>query len=111
MTGSRYLLNTNAIIALLAGNQTIVDLVANAAWVGISIISQLEFLAFERLSSADQDLFTAFLQRVEVVSLAQEDVDLLDKVIELRKTSGLKLPDAIIAASAWLNSASLNHCG
>lgn len=107
MSGDRYLLDTNAIIALLSGNQTLVDLTASATWLGISIISQLEFLAFENLSSADQDLFEVFLQRVEVVDLSQQNVALLDKVIELRKTSRLKLPDAIIAASALLNSASL----
>ena len=107
MSGDRYLLDTNAIIALLSGNQTLVDLTASATWLGISIISQLEFLAFENLSSADQDLFEMFLQRVEVVDLSQQNIALLDKVIELRKTSRLKLPDAIIAASALLNSASL----
>lgn len=107
MSGNRYLLDTNAIIALLSGNQTIVDLTASATWLGISIISQLEFLAFENLSSSDQDLFEVFLQRVEVVDLSQQDVALLEKVIELRRTSRLKLPDAIIAASALLNAASL----
>ena len=42
----RYLLDTNAIVALLQGNLQLLQLLQNADWIGISIISQIEFLAF-----------------------------------------------------------------
>ncbi|WP_373527737.1 hypothetical protein [Nostoc sp.] len=38
MSGSRYLLDTNAIIALLQGNSQLLQLLQNADWIGISII-------------------------------------------------------------------------
>lgn len=46
MSGNRYLLDTNAIVALLQGNKRIIQLLLNANWIGISIISQIEFLVF-----------------------------------------------------------------
>ncbi len=53
MNGNRYLLDTNAIVALLQGNPQITRLLQNADWIGISVISQIEFLAFSGLSQAD----------------------------------------------------------
>jgi predicted nucleic acid-binding protein len=34
---NRYLLDTNAVIALLAGNQGLATLLASAQWVGVSV--------------------------------------------------------------------------
>lgn len=62
MNGNRYLLDTNAIIALLQKDASLIKLLQSADWVGISVISQLEFLAFSGLSEADKQLFQQFLQ-------------------------------------------------
>ena len=67
MNGNRYLLDTNAIVALLQGNSQLIQLLQNADWIGISVISQIEFLAFSGLSQGDRQLFQQFLQRVAVV--------------------------------------------
>ncbi|MDJ0596300.1 MAG: hypothetical protein QNJ72_41030 [Pleurocapsa sp. MO_226.B13] len=66
MSGNRYLLDTNAIIALLQKDSDLIQLLQDAEWIGISVISQIEFLAFSGLSKADIKLFLQFLQRVEV---------------------------------------------
>lgn len=51
MSGShRFLLDTNAIVSLLAGNRKLSALLDHADYVGISVISYLEFLAFDGLS-------------------------------------------------------------
>ncbi|MEH2215244.1 type II toxin-antitoxin system VapC family toxin [Nostoc sp.] len=100
MSGSRYLLDTNAIVALLQGNSKLLQLLQNADWIGISIISKIEFLAFSGLSQGDRQLFEQFIQRVEVVSLTASDTMLIDQIIQLRQQYRLKLPDAIIAAMA-----------
>lgn len=107
MNGNRYLLDTNAISALLKGETQLVQLLQNADWVGISIISQIEFLAFVGLSRNDRKLFQQFLQRVEVVSLLASDTLLIQKIIEIRQQYRLKLPDAMIAAMAIQDSAIL----
>ena len=105
MSGDRYLVDTNAIVALLQGDSQLADLLENADWIGISVISQIEFLAFPGLSHIDRKLFQIFLQRVEVIDLTSTDTKLLEKIIEIRQQFRLKLPDAIIAAMAIQNSA------
>lgn len=107
MSGNRYLLDTNAIVALLQGTARLIQLLQNADWIGISVISQIEFLAFSGLSQAERQLFQQFLQRVEVIGLVSTDTVLIEKIIEIRQQFRLKLPDAIIAAMAIQNSASL----
>lgn len=107
MNGSRYLLDTNAIVALLQGNLQLLQLLQNADWIGISIISIIEFLAFSGLSQGDRQVFQQFIQRVEVVSLMSDDTVLIEQIIQLRQQYRLKLPDAIIAAMALQATANL----
>jgi tRNA(fMet)-specific endonuclease VapC len=107
MNGNRYVLDTNAIVALLQGNVKLVQLLQNANWIGVSVISQIEFLVFSGLTEADRQLFQQFLQRVEVVDLRAGDVAFIEKIVEIRQQYRLKLPDAVIAAMAIQNSAGL----
>ncbi|NJN22070.1 MAG: type II toxin-antitoxin system VapC family toxin [Leptolyngbya sp. RL_3_1] len=107
MSGKRYVLDTNAIIALLQGNLAVARLLQRAEWIGVSVISQIEFLAFSGLGEDDKALLQQFLERVEVINLTSDNTDLIDQVIALRQQNRLKLPDAIIGAIALNNSASL----
>jgi tRNA(fMet)-specific endonuclease VapC len=107
MSGNRYLLDTNAIVALLQGSSQLTQLLQNADWIGISVISKIEFLAFSGLSQADRQLFQQFLQRVEIIGLGASESGLIENIIEIRQQYRLKLPDAVIAAMAIHNSASL----
>ena len=101
MSGNpRYVQDTNAIVSLLAGNRTLAERLEAAEYVGISIISYLEFLAFDGLTDADRRSFARFCERVDVVSLSLDHGELLDKALELRSRHRLKLPDAIIGATA-----------
>jgi predicted nucleic acid-binding protein len=107
MNGKRYLLDTNAVVALLRGNPSLLELLRNAEWVGISVISQIEFLAFAGLGDPDRAAFDAFAQRADIIGLTAESRPLIQTVIELRQQHRLKLPDAIIAATALCERASL----
>ncbi len=107
MSGDRLLFDTNAIVALLGGNQQVVQLTRNAQWIGISIISEIEFLCFGGLTQADCDLFGQFREKVDVVGLSRGEAGLIDRVIDIRRRFGVKLPDAIIAATALVRSARL----
>lgn len=71
------------------------------------MINVLEFLGFDGLTNADRDLFAVFLSRVEVVDLAYENKTLMALIAGIRKRKAVKLPDAIIAASAVLSQAIL----
>jgi len=56
MNGNRYILDTNAIVALLKGNNNLLNIAHKAEWIGISVVSYLEFLAFPDLSQQDKQL-------------------------------------------------------
>jgi tRNA(fMet)-specific endonuclease VapC len=100
MNGNIYLLDTNAIIALLQGNTKILNCMQSSQWVGISIINEIEFLAFPNLNSEDKKLFNQFLQRVDIVELSSNQIQLIELIIKIRQKYSIKLPDAIIAATA-----------
>jgi len=68
--------------------------------VGISILSQIEFLAFPNLSENDGRIFQKFSEAVDVVGLDRTERALIDPIVSLRIQYRLKLPDAIIAATA-----------
>lgn len=107
MSGNCYLLDTNAIIALLQGDSKLIQLLQGAEWIGISVISHLEFLAFTNLTETDKKLFQQFLPQVEVLNLSSQDESLVNQIILIRQQHRLKLPDAIIAAMAKQKSAKL----
>jgi len=108
MSGNfRFVLDTNAAVSLLAGNQKLAEQLASSDYVGISIITYLEFLAFDGLSESDRACFADFCNRVDVVSLAHDDSELMKQVLELRSNHRLKLPDAIIGATALSRNALL----
>jgi tRNA(fMet)-specific endonuclease VapC len=99
MSGDRYLLDTNAIIALLQGNSQILQLLQDSEWIGISIISQLEFLSFSGLTEGDRQLFDQFLERIEAIGITPEQSNLIELAIQLRQKYRLPIPDVIIAVN------------
>lgn len=107
MSGDRFLLDTNAIVRLLDGTGGLDKILRSANWIGISIISRLEFLAYRGLSREDALLFFGFCERVETVDLAADDHELVTGIVRLRRDHGLKLPDSIIAATALAKGAAL----
>lgn len=100
MNGKRYFFDTNAIVALLKGHQEILSLAHQANFIAISVISRLEFFAFSSLTDSDRALFNEFASRVTVIDLSMSNLFLLDAISEIRTQKHLKLPDAIVAASA-----------
>lgn len=94
-------LDTNCIIYLLNGSsEDLLPKLENADWIGISIISHLEFLSFPGLSEHDKKLFYKFLDRINVVGLSENNLELINKILKIRKNSNVKLPDSIILATA-----------
>lgn len=103
----KFLLDTNAVVALLRSNATLIQTLQSAEWVGVSVITELEFLSFSGLSPRDESVFQEFKNRVDVIDLQSSDNKMLMRIIEIRKQNNLKLPDAIIAASAIEKNATL----
>ena len=94
-------LDTNAVIYLQKG------LLAEALPVGeysISVITEMELLSFSELAESQRDWLNRFIAELEVIGIDEEVKRL---AIDLRRDHRLKLPDAIIAASAMTRNAIL----
>jgi predicted nucleic acid-binding protein len=100
----RFVLDTNAVVSLLSGNQQLATKLESAEFVGISVVTYLEFLAFDGLTDEDRNHFKQFCSRVEIVPLTH-DGDLAEKTLFLRTQHRLKIPDAIIGATAICRNA------
>jgi len=107
MNGSRIVLDTNAIVFLLDGNKQIINILKDAKWIGISVISCIEFKAFSGLDKSDEQLFDEFIKRVEVIGILPSNDELIERVIRCRRKYRIKIPDAIIASTALSANASL----
>ena len=107
MNGSRYLLDTNSIIQLLKGNHELIAMVSHAEFLAVSIIAELEYYSFPDLSEHDVLLYRAFKSRVTVFDVPANDPVFTRMAIEGRRSFNLKLPDAIIAATARANDLAL----
>ena len=70
----------------------------------ISVITRIELLAWEKYNQAQLDIINDFISNCEVIAL---DEKIILKTIEIRKKYKIKLPDAIIAASAIVFGATL----
>lgn len=105
--GLKSFLDTNAIISLLKNEDDLLGLVSKSSSVHISVISELEFLSFSGLTKNDISLFRKFIKRISVIDLKQSDLKLMNKITEIRKNYHLKLPDAIIVASAIITNSVL----
>ena len=101
MNAERFVIDTN--IFILLSN----DLLANPLPHGefsCSVITEMELLSFSFMTPSDEALIRAMLSNVVIYGI---DEKLKEEAIRLRRRSRLKLPDAIIAATAICHQAVL----
>ena len=103
MNGKRYLLDTNAVIQLLVGNPSLRKMVEDSDFLAISVISKLEFLSYPDLTEDEKLAFYELLEDLTVFDLTASDAALIQEAVAMRIDGGLKLPDAVIAATALVN--------
>jgi predicted nucleic acid-binding protein len=97
-----FLLDTNALIRLLAG-VSLSETVSRAnPEVCISVITEIELLSFPKLTHSEESKIRSLLSKLNVVML---DSAIKDKTIQIRRLYSLKTPDAIIAATAICSNA------
>lgn len=108
MSGIDHLLDTNVVIGLLKGHDAAVRLVEGARLVlgraAVSQITRIELLGFGGLTEAEELATRRFLGSCGVLLLS-ETVEA--ETIRLRRLTRLKLPDAIVLATARVAGASL----
>jgi hypothetical protein len=104
MRRRRYLLDTNAVVALLRGERWCARLVDGADWIGVSAVSEVELEAWPGLTKRDRSCLREFLRRVDVVSMSCVPTR---KVAGLRLRYGLDFEDALVVETALACSAAL----
>jgi predicted nucleic acid-binding protein len=92
-----YLVDTNIIIYYLEGEQAAVSFLrTHRGKLAISSITWMETLSYP-FSSEEEQIVRAFLQELRLIEISSPVMELS---VEIRRTKKMKLPDAIIAASA-----------
>jgi len=100
MSGNSLFVDSNIMLYLISGDETIADLL-NEKHIFISFITELELLGFKELSVEESKKIHELIEESTVTDINSEIKKL---VISLRKNYKLKLPDAIIAASAFYHN-------
>ena len=72
--------------------------------VSVSEMTRLEVLGYWDLTVEQETFFNAVFSVVRIIPMSK---DIIDKAIALRRTRSMKAPDAIIAATAAVNSLEL----
>ena len=97
MNGTEIFIDTNICIYLLNGDAVLADLLQDQH-IHISFITEIELFAFHGNSDHSNKIIRTFVDSVTIIEI---DSYIKLKTIEIRKQFKLKLPDAIIAASAF----------
>jgi predicted nucleic acid-binding protein len=106
--GTRFLLDTNTVIYLCNGGFPVnaVNFLSKEVQKGISlsIISEIELLGWNAQSEQETAILESFVAGSDVIQLTRP---IVLKTIEIRKLRKIKLPDAIIAATAIVHNLTL----
>ena len=101
MSGNKYLLDTNFILGILKSDPLVLAQVSSrqlhVGECSYSAITRMELLGFHRITRDEESLIRQKLDRLAYLPLTG---NVENVVIDLRQTHKIKLPDAIIAATA-----------
>lgn len=96
MSGDSIVADTSLIINLFNGVTEVQELITGRS-LFISIISEIEVLSFPNITISDKALLKQFLSECYIIDI---EPAIKDITIEIRSKYKVKLPDAIIAATA-----------
>jgi hypothetical protein len=103
----RHLIDTNVWIDALSGKlnaPAFLKITVQASWAGYSAITRLELFGFPGLKDEEELKIIELLKPFTEIAV---DSRIIDKAIRIRKDIRIKVPDAIIAATALENDCSL----
>lgn len=106
MNGNKSILNSNLIIFFSKGKIDLAKLRSTYNKFYVSIITYIEVYAYDFTVQTEKELVDAFFDSVEIIEINRE---IADQAIIYRKNKSkkIKLPDAIILASAKYADADL----
>ena len=93
------LLDTHIVLYYLAGR---LEKPLPSSEYCVSVITEIELLSYPRLDERSKNQIESFLDKLTIINLEEE---IKERTIELRKKFSIKIPDAIIGATAlYLNA-------
>lgn len=108
MSGTKFLLDTNIVIGLVKGNDNVFSLLEhqgaepqNSAY---SFITRIELLGYPALSNSEAQRTIEVLETMQYLPMTSA---IENMAIQIRRQHGLKIPDAIIAATAIVSDLAL----
>lgn len=96
MNGNDIFLDTNILIYLLQGNEEVANIINDKHFV-ISFITELELLSYPTQSKEEEKAINKLLQECYIVDI---NAEIKRKTVSIRLNNKVKLPDAIICATA-----------
>ena len=96
MSGDKLLLDSNIVLYLLNGDNTLADFLDNKQ-LFISIITEMELLSYKGLSAKESKQIRSFLTECKIINI---NSSIKNEAIQIRKENNAKLPDSIIAATS-----------
>lgn len=107
--GTRYLADSNALIDYLAETMpenglSFLDALLDSGELIVSVVTEIEVLGFQAPDEYLQKV-QQLIDAAEVIPLAE--TSLIREAIAIRRTARLKLPDAVIAATAKVRGLTL----
>lgn len=90
------LIDTNIALYFLSGDKKLADLLDNT-FPYLSFITELELLAYPGLDKQEEQKIKAFIDDCVIININHR---IKERSIGIREQAKLKLPDAIIAATA-----------
>ncbi len=97
MNGNKALLDSNVIIDIAKGIITTNQLTQNYSFLCTSIINYIETLGYNFSDADEKEIIDQILTSLEIINLNKEIADI---AVEYRKLKKIKLPDALILATA-----------
>lgn len=96
MNGNKLCLDSNIILYLLNGDETLGYFLDGKQFF-ISIITEMELLAYKDLDKNEESYIKSFISECKTINI---NTLIKEDTIDIRKNYGNKLPDSIVAATA-----------
>lgn len=95
MNGIDFVADTNVLIYFLEGNKNLKSFQDNNF--ALSVISEIELLGWYKIAEEEKNLIKLFLESCFIIELLPAIKEI---AIGIRQTHKMKLPDAVVAATA-----------
>lgn len=104
--GKEYLIDSNAVIDFCNGKlpESGREVLFSIDRPNLSVITHIEILGFSRIDKKEEKLLKLFISMAAIYPV---DIQVSLKTIEIKKKIRIKLPDAVIAATAIVHGLTL----